>query len=293
MRLCSLRRIGVFAALSMAATSASGASVSFGAGTAPGGVQLTIDGQSVTMTTTAFALGTGVIGPNHLETGAGTSLGGTFDGTYFDAATFSGGDAADATRLNIGDASSVLNGEATDFANAIGFRVQFSQAVKLDHFYMVDIDGSNGSVGEWGTSFALNDSQLITPTLSTAATSNVLLLQDEAISSSWSTDLGITAPTQLDIARITTGTYANSGNGGADPDEPEHQILLNYGGQSANVLYLVMGGVSPGGTGGQNSGVSAFQFDDTELGVTPVPLPATAWALLAGLGGLGLRRGFS
>lgn len=276
--------------MAAATTPVSAASVSFGAGTAPGGVTLSISGQSVTMTTTQISLGTGQFGSNHLQTGAGTSLGGVFDGAYFDQANHAGGAAADATRLNVSNAQSVLNGEATDFANAVGFRVTFSKAVKLDHFYFVDIDGSNAYVGEWVTSFALHGSQLITPELTTASPTNVLLLEDEAIAASWGTDLGITPPSTLDVARTTRGTYANSGNGGALPGEPDHQALADYDGQSATTLYVFMGGASAAGTGGQNSGVSAFQFDDSELGITPVPLPATAWLMIAGLSGLGVRR---
>lgn len=276
--------------MAMMAVPGSAATISFAAGTAPDGVNLVIGGQLVTMTTTPIALGRGAMGSNHLQTGAGTNLGGTFDGRFFDETAHPGGPAADATRLNVGNASTVLDGEGTDFANAVGLRVDFSMAVQLHHFYFVDIDGSNGNVGEWVTSFAVNDGRVVKPMMTLAETSNVLVLEDEAISPTWSDDLGIVTPEMLDVARTTRSSYPSSGLGGAQPGEPDHQALVTYDGQSATSLFVLMGGASPRGRGQQNSGVSAFQFDGSDLDAATVPLPATAWLLIAGLGSVGIRR---
>jgi len=256
------------------ATVGQAASFSFHDMLAPGGVDI---GNGVIASAQLVFTGSGAGASGNGDQGAwgGGPLNSGFD------VTRDAGSNSDAIGIRALTAS-VSDGLANDFADSIGFSVSFSSPTFVEHFYGADIDGQGpGTTGEWMMSFGFDGASFVEPTVLLDVASR-LTADDQAISTSLNTDLGLTGGQVIDtsifVARQTTA-------GGASPNTGRNQALFVYDAQVTDLYFLYGAQGSHSGNDIAGAGVSGLFVADPV--VAPVPLPAASLLLLAAIGGLG------
>lgn len=258
--------VGSVLSILMSASAAQAQSSSFfsiGQMLQPGGVDL---GLGIKAEASLVTTGTGIPGNFMGQTG-GNSYGGVFNGIGFDA-NRPIGMVTDATRVHITEIASIDQGFAKDFADSIGFHIEFTRngapvPIPVEYFYAIDIDTNT----EWKTSFAFDGTTFISPSLDIASPTQLSNNTETVAAATWESDLGLPGiASSMPIAIHATGT----GNGGADPDNPQNQAIFDYAGQSITDVVFLFGlkNTVRNPTGNQNSGVSAMALGLPAMNIT-------------------------
>ncbi|MEL6570453.1 MAG: Ig-like domain-containing protein [Pseudomonadota bacterium] len=252
-------------ALAFGASAAFAQTFSIGDMLAPGGVNV---GGGVVATATEIGTGTGVPGVNHGDTGlTNPNLGRTWQGNGFDP-NRSPGTMQQATRVNGNDFSTFDEGIAKDYADAIGFHIEFTRngapfAAPVEYFYALDVDAGV----EWKTAFAFNGNTFVQPSFDLATPSNLATTSETVDSTTWATSLG------LDIGQNIPTTYpitSPTTTNGSDPDDSPHQIIYDFGVLATDVVFLfgLQDDRSATTNGSANSGISGITLAIPELTTT-------------------------
>ena len=267
-----------FLSLVLFAAVSSGQTLSFG----PLGLPQVIPGtNNVTYTTTTVQGGTATPQTHNQSGSVTSSLGGTFDGTFFDPAVDP--DTSLTTLIGSTVRENIDEGISGDYANFVGLNVSFSEPVPLFSFGFVDLDG-NQLVGqnEWVGSFGTNSGATVIPGI-TLGDPTAQAQRPSSTVVDWSGLVG--APTTYAVA------FNNDASAGVDPDDPTSQVAFDYGGALVDNLYFVWG-LEGDETGNpnqdNNSGVTGFRVF-TEVESVPEPSSAALFAL-GGLFFAGRRR---
>ena len=232
----------------------------------------------ITATGRALATGTAQFGPDHGNTGAAVPfLGRNFEAgdTGFDA--INGRPfrpATEATTLHSNDRSLIDNGLTSEFKDAIGFEVTFSQPVPISYFYGVDLDGI-----EWKTAFAVDGSgNVVIPEHVLSSNTSLRTISDADVNeASWNAEINSTTlPTnfQLPITTRIQPNPANAPNNGA-PGDHFRQVLFDFSDANGDPVLLqsvvfLYGETEVNARAGtpNYSGVSAIFLAEPEFDVT-------------------------
>jgi hypothetical protein len=165
--------------------------------------------------------------------------------------------------------SSVDGGDNSDYANAIGYRIHFSEPIPIQQVLLLDGDGKQGQNAEWFSCFAYNGNNAVTAQYRYANATQLTNAGNTIVADSWTTKVlqAIPGAGSFNRKRLVWNTYTGS-NDDFDPDEVSTQVIADFGTDLVDNVFVLWGirdHVAPVAGAQQNSGLSplvfSFSFD--------------------------------